>query len=301
MPRIELQTTIPEALSGKRLDQVLSALFPEHSRSRIQSWINAGDVSVNNSVPKQKDKVSAGDIVYISTVTRENDNDIIVINKPAGLVVHPGAGNPKHTLVNALLNHDSALRELPRSGIIHRLDKETTGLMVVARTLTAHTRLVDLLQKREIKREYQALVCGQITAGGTIENNIGRHSRNRIKMAVTNNGKPATTHYRVLKKFSHYSLLQVQLETGRTHQIRVHMAHIKHPVVGDPVYGKHKSVMKGLDEIVREAVSNFKRQALHAWRLGLSHPVSGDEQIFEAPLPTDMQLLLSTLETNDQH
>ncbi len=314
MPKLQLQIIIPEELAGRRLDQALSQLVPEHSRSRIQSWIRAGDVSVNKSTYKQRTEVHNGDIIEINTEINNidkhqaeainltilhEDESLIIINKPAGLIVHPGAGNPNHTLVNALLNFDENLDAIPRAGIIHRLDKDTTGVLVVARTLEAHTSLVDQLQKRDIKRQYQAIVCGQLTSGGSIENKMGRHPKQRIKMAVTNNGKIATTHYRILKKYQHYTHLHVQLETGRTHQIRVHMSHIKHPIVGDPVYGNNKSIRKGVDSSLRDFILNFNRQALHAFSLELTHPESKQEMKFIAELPNDIKSLIDALNSYD--
>jgi 23S rRNA pseudouridine1911/1915/1917 synthase len=314
MSKLELQTTIPKELAGKRLDQALSQLYPEHSRSRIQSWIKSGDVSVNNLNYKQKDEVNSGDVIEINTELNSiekheaeeidlniihEDEAIIIINKPTGLVVHPGAGNPNHTLVNALLNFDANLDMIPRAGIVHRLDKETTGVMVVARTLESHTFLVNQLQERNIKREYQAIVCGQLVAGGTIENNMGRHPVNRIKMAVTNSGKKAVTHYRIIKKFQHYTHLDVQLETGRTHQIRVHMSHIKHPIVGDPVYGNNNSVKKGVNSSLRDIIKNFKRQSLHAYSLELPHPDTGDLIKFNAEIPDDINAVIEALNSYD--
>lgn len=315
MNKFQLQVTVPNELAGKRLDQALAKLCPEHSRSRIQSWIKSGDVSVNNLNYKQRDEVSFGDVIEINTELNSidkclaeaidldiiyEDEAIIIINKPAGLVVHPGAGNPNHTLVNALLHFDDSLDTIPRAGIIHRLDKKTTGVMVVARTLASHTYLVDKLQKREIKREYQAVVCGQLISGGSIENKMGRHPVNRLKMTVTNSGKTAITHYRIINKFQHYTHLDVQLETGRTHQIRVHMSHIKHPIVGDPVYGKNNSIRKGVDSSLRDIIKNFKRQALHACSLGLPHPVSGKIMKFNAELPNDFNTLIKALDSHDQ-
>ncbi|HIM07139.1 MAG: 23S rRNA pseudouridine(1911/1915/1917) synthase RluD [Gammaproteobacteria bacterium] len=315
MSKFQFQITVPDELSGKRLDQALSKLCPEHSRSRIQSWIKSGDVSVNNSNYKQKDEVNFGDVIEINTELNNierheaedidlniihEDDAIIIINKPTGLVVHPGAGNPNHTLVNALLNFDAKLDMVPRAGIVHRLDKETTGVMVVARTLESHTFLVHQLQERNIKREYQTIVCGQLVAGGTIENNMGRHPVNRIKMAVTNSGKKAVTHYRIINKFQHYTHLDVQLETGRTHQIRVHMSYIKHPIVGDPVYGNNNSVKKGVDSPLREIIKNFKRQALHAYSLELPHPITKDKMKFNAVLPNDINSLIEALNSYDQ-
>jgi len=314
MSKFQLQVTVPNELAGKRLDQALSRLCPEHSRSRIQSWIKSDSVSVNNLNYRQKDEVNFGDVIKInaeiSNVDKyqaedidldiiHEDETIIIINKPAGLVVHPGAGNPNHTLVNALLSFDKNLDAIPRAGIVHRLDKDTTGIMVVARTLESHTFLVKKLQKREIKREYQAVVCGQLVAGGSIENNMGRHPVHRTRMAVTNSGKAATTHYRVMKKFQHYTHLHVQLETGRTHQIRVHMSHIKHPIVGDPVYGNNKSIKKGVDPALRDIVKNFKRQALHAFSLELPHPSTGKKMKFIAELPEDIDSLINALNQYD--
>jgi 23S rRNA pseudouridine1911/1915/1917 synthase len=315
MSKLQLQMIVPEELAGKRLDQALSKLCPEHSRSRIQSWIKSGDVRVNNLNFKQRGQVHLGDVIEINTELNSTDkyqaevielniihedDAIIIINKPAGLVVHPGAGNPSHTLLNALLNFDDSLDTVPRAGIIHRLDKETTGIMVVARTPEAHTYLVDKLQKREIKREYQTIVCGQLVAGGSIENKMGRHPVHRVKMAVTNSGKIATTHYRVNKKFQHYTHLDVQLETGRTHQIRVHMSHIKHPIIGDPVYGNNNSIRKGVDLSLRDIIKNFKRQALHAYSLELPHPATGNRMKFNAKLPDDFNSLIEALNTYDQ-
>jgi len=314
MPKLQFQMIIPEDLSGRRLDQALSQLVPEHSRSRIQSWIRDGDVTVNKSTYKQRSEVRTGDVIEIDTDINSidkhqaeaislkilhEDESLIIINKPAGLIVHPGAGNPNHTLVNALLNYDGNLDAIPRAGIIHRLDKDTTGVLVVARTLESHTNLVDQLQKRDIKREYQAVVCGQLTSGGSIENKMGRHPKQRIKMAVTNTGKTATTHYRIIKKYEHYTHLHVQLETGRTHQIRVHMSHIKHPIVGDSVYGNNKSIRKGVGSSLRDVILNFKRQALHAFSLELTHPMDNQKMKFTAELPDDIRSLIDALNEYD--
>lgn len=314
MNKFQLQITVPEELSGKRLDQVIAKLCSEHSRSRIQSWIKSGDVTVNNSNYKQRDHVNFGDVIEIDTEIQSTDSyepedidldivysdkDIIIINKQAGLVVHPGAGNPNHTLVNALLNFDSSLENIPRAGIIHRLDKDTTGIMIVARTPESHTFLVNQLQERNIKREYQAIVCGQLISGGSIENRMGRHPTHRTKMAVTNSGKEAITHYKILKRFQHYTHLHVQLETGRTHQIRVHMSHIKHPIVGDPVYGNHKTIKKEVDSSIRQLIQNFNRQALHAFSLELPHPTTDKIIKFTADVPDDMNSLIETLNQYD--
>ena len=314
MRKIQLKIVIPEKFKGKRLDLALSKLFPEHSRSRIQSWIKAGEVEVNNSKYKQRNVVNSGDIIKINTTLKSidkhqaehidldvihEDKAIIILNKPAGLVVHPGAGNQKHTLVNALLHFDEKLDVLPRAGIIHRLDKDTTGIMIIARTIESYTYLVNELQKRNIKRNYKAIICGQLVAGGVIENKIGRHPVHRTKMAVTDKGKLATTHYRIIKKFQHYTYLDIQLGTGRTHQIRVHMNNEKHPIIGDPLYGKNTFIKKGIDASLREFIKNFKRQALHAYNLEFTHPISKKIISLKAELPDDMNNLIKILEMYD--
>ena len=314
MRKIQLEIVIPEKFKGKRLDLALSKLFPEHSRSRIQSWIKAGEVDVNNSKYKQRNVVNSGDIIKINTTLKSidkhqaehigldvihEDKAIIILNKPAGLVVHPGAGNQKHTLVNALLHFDEKLDVLPRAGIIHRLDKDTTGIMIIARTIESYTYLVNELQKRNIKRNYKAVICGQLVAGGVIENKIGRHPVHRTKMAVTDKGKLATTHYRIIKKFQHYTYLDIQLGTGRTHQIRVHMNNEKHPIIGDPLYGKNTFIKKGIDASLREFIKNFKRQALHAYNLEFTHPISKKIISLKAELPDDMNNLIKILEMYD--
>ena len=314
MRKIQLEIVIPEKFKGKRLDLALSKLFPEHSRSRIQSWIKAGEVEVNNSKYKQRNVVNSGDIIKINTTLTSidkhqaehidldvihEDKAIIIINKPAGLVVHPGAGNQKHTLVNALLHFDEKLDVLPRAGIIHRLDKDTTGIMIIARTIESYTYLVNELQKRNIKRNYKAIICGQLVAGGVIENKIGRHPVHRTKMAVTDKGKLATTHYRIIKKFQHYTYLDIQLGTGRTHQIRVHMNNEKHPIIGDPLYGKNTFIKKGINASLREFIKNFKRQALHAYNLEFTHPISKKIISLKAELPDDMNNLINILEMHD--
>ena len=314
MKKIELEITIPKELDGKRLDVALSELLPEYSRSKIQSWIKAGEVGVNNLNHRQRDVVNADDIIKINTVPKNTDKDqaeaidlnviheddeIIIINKQAGLVVHPGAGNQRHTLVNALLHFDKNLDVLPRAGIVHRLDKDTTGIMIIARTIKSHTHLVNELQKRNIKRNYRALICGQLIAGGTIENKIGRHPVQRTKMTVTDKGKLAITHYKIVKKFQHYSYLDIQLDTGRTHQIRVHMNSINHPVIGDPMYGKNSFLKKGIETSLRDHIKNFKRQALHAYSLELIHPKIKKLVNYKAEMPDDMKNLIKILEKND--
>tara|TARA_B100000929_G_scaffold278446_2_gene254702 strand:+ start:1188 stop:2132 length:945 start_codon:yes stop_codon:yes gene_type:complete len=314
MEKIELETVVPKELGGERLDLVLSKLFPKYSRSKIQSWIKVGEVTVNNSNYKQRNAVNCGDIIKINTTLRNvvkdraepidlnvihEDNETIIINKPAGLVVHPGAGNQAHTLVNALLNFDKKLESIPRAGIIHRLDKDTTGIMIIARTIESHTFLVEELRQRNIKRNYRAIICGQLVAGGTIENKIGRHPTRRTKMAVTSKGKLATTHFKIIKKYQHYTYLDIQLGTGRTHQIRVHMNSIKHPIIGDPLYGKNTFIKKGIQASLRECIKNFRRQALHAYNLEFTHPSQRKMVHYKAGLPNDMKKLIKALEIDD--
>ncbi len=305
---------VPDHLNGERLDKVLSELLPDYSRSRLQQWIKQGLVTVDDEARRPRDKVYAGDLITfqreealaqleegdwqpqaIHFETVYEDEQIIVVNKPVGLVVHPGAGNPEGTLVNALLHHTPALARLPRAGIVHRLDKETSGLLVVARTLEAHTSLVEQLQARAFEREYRAIVYGVLTAGGTVDAPIGRHPRQRTRQAVVNGGKEAVTHYRVLERFRAHSFIKCMLETGRTHQIRVHMAHLHHPLVGDPLYGGRLKIPAGATPLLAEALRGFKRQALHAMRLGLTHPATGEFMSWEAPLPADMERLLEIL------
>lgn len=313
---VQLAATIPDELAGKRLDQALAQLFPEHSRSRLQQWLKDNQITIDGKCLKAKDKVWGGEQIAINAalpsaelpwqaqaialdITYE-DEALLVINKPAGIVVHPAAGNWEGTLVNALLHHIPELANLPRAGLIHRLDKDTSGLLVIAKTLTAHTALTKQLQARTVKREYAALVCGQIIAGGTIDAPIGRHSRQRKQMAVIETGKPAVTHYRVEERFRAHTLLKVNLETGRTHQIRVHMASIFHPVFGDMTYGGRLQLPKGASEELAAALRHFKRQALHARSLGLIHPVNNEYIEWTSSLPDDF-LQLVTLLRKDLH
>ncbi|MGH8274831.1 MAG: 23S rRNA pseudouridine(1911/1915/1917) synthase RluD [Gammaproteobacteria bacterium] len=299
-----------ENLAGLRLDQALARALPEYSRTRIRRWIEDGEVTVEGAPARPRDKLRAGDRVVLTArlepVVADRpepialdvvhaDRALLVVNKPAGLVVHPGAGNPRGTLVNALLHYAPELATLPRAGLVHRLDKDTTGLLVVARTTGAHAALVAALERHELHREYLALVRGEVVAGETIEAPIGRHPTARTKMAVVDRGREAVTHTRVAERLHGYTLLAVTLETGRTHQIRVHLAHRGMPIVGDPVYGGRFGPPAGLTVEAREALTSFRRQALHARRLAFTHPATGAALDFEAPLPADFAELLAVL------
>ena len=311
MPQtIHLSVCIPESMRGRRLDQALAELVPDYSRSRLQQWIRAGQVMLDDRLPKTREIVQGGEQVRIDAeVAVETaseaqaipldvvyeDDDLLVINKPPGLVVHPAAGNPDGTLLNALLHHAPDLAALPRAGIVHRLDKDTSGLMMVARNLAAHTRLVADLQARDIRREYLAIVNTVLTAGGEVDAPIGRHPVDRKRMAVVSGGKPAVTHYRVVERFRAHTLVRLRLETGRTHQIRVHMAHIHCPVTGDPVYGGRLRQPRGAGDSLRAVLQGFRRQALHAQRLAFRHPGSGEPVSWEVPVPADMQELIEAL------
>lgn len=302
---------LPPDLAGLRLDQALARLLPQYSRSRLQGWIDAGAVQVDGRQLRVRDKVVGGEKVIIEArveaevrVTAEEipldivfkDRALLVINKPAGLVVHPGAGNAAHTLQNALLAFDPKLAVVPRAGIVHRLDKDTSGLLVVARTPEVHTALVAAISEREIERHYIALCTGVMTAGGTVDEPIGRHRSHRTRMAVRGDGRPAVTHYRVMKRFRSHTLVRAELETGRTHQIRVHFAHIGYPLVGDPDYGGRRRLPAGASPELVAALAGFRRQALHAARLKLEHPVSGKEMEWEVPIPADFAGLVGVLE-----
>jgi len=306
-----LSARVAPEQAGRRLDQVVSELFGDYSRSRLQRWIRAGRLTLDGRSCRTREKVRGGEEVRLQPLLETEvrarpqaialdilyeDEQLLVVDKPAGLVVHPAVGNPDGTLLNALLHHAPALEQLPRGGIVHRLDKETSGLLVVAKTLPAQTALVTQLQARTVKREYLALAQGLITAGGTIDQPIGRHPVQRVRMAVHPAGRPAITHYRVLQRFRAHSYLQVNLETGRTHQIRVHLAFIHHPLLGDPQYGGRLRLPAGASEALREGLRQFRRQALHARRLALQHPASGQAMAWEAPLPADMQALLRLLQ-----
>ncbi|WP_110674047.1 23S rRNA pseudouridine(1911/1915/1917) synthase RluD [Salinicola sp. RZ23] len=301
---------IPEHLAGRRLDQAAAEMFPEFSRERLKSWIQQGELSLDGRTARPKDKVFGGERLALDaqleaetrweaqdiplTIVHEDDA-VVVIDKPAGLVVHPAAGNPDGTLLNALLHHFPALAGIPRAGIVHRLDKDTTGLMMVAKTLEAQTALVEQLQARSVSREYDAIVVGTMTAGGTVDAPIGRHPKDRQRQAVTAGGKPAVTHYRVQERFRGHTHVRCRLETGRTHQIRVHLAHVRYPLVGDPVYGGRLKLPAGAGESLKTLLRDFPRQALHAHKLRFTHPVSGDTVECRAPLPDDIFLLLDAL------
>ncbi len=315
----ELYYVLPDEAMGQRLDQVLAGLCPQFSRSQLQKWIKSGDVLLNNKPAKTRDKVLGGEEVIVKPVLIEQtfdqpenialdivfeDEHLLVINKPAGLVVHPGAGNLNGTLVNGLLAHNPQQKHLPRAGIVHRLDKDTTGLMMVAKTLEAHTALVNQLQAREVKREYLALVSGEVIAGSTIEANIGRHPRDRKKMTVhqingvNSGGKTAITHYRVEQRLLKHTLLRVSLKTGRTHQIRVHLAWKHMPIVGDKTYGGRTRVPAKLDEALRLAIQKFPRQALHATQLTIEHPATGELVSWQVDMPDDMKKLTTLLQAD---
>jgi len=313
----ELTAQVPFSMSGLRFDQAASELFPDFSRSRLQSWIKDGQLKINGVIGKPKDKVIGGETLDLNAeleaqgdwqpeeITLDivhEDDDLLIINKQAGLVVHPAAGNYTGTLVNALLNHIPELINLPRAGIVHRLDKETTGLMVVAKTLEAHTDLVAQLADRTVSREYEAVAVGAMTGGGTVNAPMGRHPIHRKLMAVlSQGGKRAVTHYRVATRFPHHTHIKVKLETGRTHQIRVHMAHIGFALVGDKTYGKSFKIPKGANANLIEALKAFPRQALHAAKLGLEHPGTGEYTEWTAPIPEDFKGLLAALKSGYEH
>ena len=307
---------VPEQFAGQRLDAALARMFPDYSRSRLQQWIRDGQVLLDGKVVKPRTKLAGDEMLELNIQLESQpdelqpqdipldivfeDEDIIVLNKPAGLVVHPAAGHADGTLVNALLFFDAELARVPRAGIVHRLDKDTTGLMVVARNLRAHKHLVEELQQRTVQREYQAVVQGVITAGGAVDAPVGRHSRDRIRMCVRDDGKPATTHYRVITRFREHTHVQLKLESGRTHQIRVHMQHIRHPIIGDPVYGGRQRIPPQADNELIEQLRAFRRQALHAFRLSLAHPQSGKPLSWRLPLPDDMLQLLAILQKDKE-
>ena len=307
---VQRSFSIPPERAGQRLDQAVAAMLPDFSRSRLKGWIESGDIQVDGERRRPRDKVAGGEKVTLEAVLQvgaavaaqaipldlaHEDRHLFVVNKPAGLVVHPGAGNPDRTLVNALLALDPELGALPRAGIVHRLDKDTSGLLIVARTLPAHTVLVRMLAERAVHREYEAVCRGVMTAGGTIDAPIDRHPVDRVRMAVRDGGREAVSHYRVIRRYRAHTHVRVQLETGRTHQIRVHLAHVGFPLVGDRVYGGRLALPRGATEDLRSALRSFPRQALHAAGLQFVHPVSGRPVDCRAALPADMRDLLSAL------
>ena len=315
MPQtVEAQQRVPISLAGSRLDQAAAELFADHSRERLKGWIKAGALTVDGRPGKPKDKMAGGEWLELVATPEEEtrfeaedipldivheDDEVLIIDKPAGLVVHPAAGNPDGTLLNALLHHCPSLAAVPRAGIVHRLDKDTTGLMVVAKTLAAQTALVEQLQARTMSREYDAVCVGVMTSGGTVDAPIGRHPKDRKRQAVHPSGKPAVTHYRVVERFRTHTHVRCRLETGRTHQSRVHLAHRRFPLVGDPVYGGRLKLPAGASEELKTLLREFPRQALHARKLAFLHPASGEAVEFRAPLPDDLLLLIDYL--RDDH
>lgn len=307
---INQSTVIPAEHAGYRLDKSLALIWPDFSRMWLKRWIESGQIQVNGAKSTPKVRVKGGEDITLNATLEDTqtlkaqdiplkivfeDEQILVIDKPNNLVVHPGAGNPDGTLVNALLHHDPALAKLPRAGIVHRIDKNTTGLLVIAKTLTAHNALIKQLQARTLKREYDAIVLGEMISGGTIREPIGRHPRNRLKMAVIPGALEAITHYRITKKYPHFTHLTVNLETGRTHQIRVHCAYLGFPIIGDQTYLTRRVIPKGINAELYSFLVNFTRQALHAKSLTLIHPTTGNEKTFQSALPADMQQLLLLL------
>jgi len=304
------QAVVPDGAAGRRFDAVLAELFPEFSRSRLAEWIKSGDALLDGAPARPRDPVRGGEAVSLQVVLETQthavaqeiplevlyeDEQVFVIDKPAGLVVHPGAGNPDGTLVNALLHRDPALSALPRAGIVHRLDKDTSGVMVVARTVQAQTALVEQLSARQVHRQYLAVVVGALVSGGTANAAIDRHPRDRLKMAVREDGRDAVTHYRLRERFRAHTALECRLETGRTHQIRVHMAHLKHPIIGDPLYGGALKLPRGATEELVAELRDFKRQALHAETLEFAHPITGEPVRASAPVPVDLKRLMDAL------
>jgi 23S rRNA pseudouridine1911/1915/1917 synthase len=314
-PAIQHELIMPNELAGLRLDQALAKLLPSYSRTQIKEWIETNAVQMDGQIVKGKTRVSGGEAIHISASLKlqpaweaqpihlpiiHEDEAIIIINKPAGLVVHPGAGNLNNTLLNALLHHAPALQTLPRAGILHRIDKNTTGLLVIAKTSEALRDLSLQLKNHDLQREYQAIVNGDMISGGKVDAPIGRHPLQRKRMAIVETGKHAVTHYRIAEKFRGFTHLSLHLETGRTHQIRVHMTFIRHPIVGDPAYGGRLRLVKGLSPDSIQFLREFKRQALHAYALSFTHPLTGEPVRFEAELPTDMQELINILKAESK-
>ncbi len=315
MNRIERRLRVPDELGGRRLDQAAATLLPEFSRSRLKTWIDAGHLTIGGAGAKARTLLKGGEELVLDTEIEpaveiapealplkivHADEAVLIVDKPVGLVVHPGAGNRSGTLQNALLHRYPELAVLPRAGLVHRLDKDTSGLLVVARTLESHTVLSAAIERRAIRRTYQAICQGALTGGGSIDAPIGRHRRERTKMAVVGDGRPARTHYRILERFRAHTHVEVELETGRTHQIRVHMAHIRAPLLGDPAYGGRPKLPPGASEEVREALQGLRRQALHASRLAFTHPTTGAPLSFESVLPDDLARVLAVLRADAQ-
>ncbi|NGO89140.1 MAG: 23S rRNA pseudouridine(1911/1915/1917) synthase RluD [Halomonas sp.] len=312
---VEATQRVPATLAGARLDQAAAELFSDYSRERLKAWINAGELTVDGAQAKPKAKLHGHEVLALHATIEEDtrfapqdialdivyeDDDVMVVNKPAGMVVHPAAGNPDGTLLNALLFHHPSLAEVPRAGIVHRLDKDTTGLMMVAKTLPAQTALVEQLQARTVSRQYDAVVLGKPVSGSTIDAPIGRHPKDRKRQAVTASGKPAVTHFRVVERFRAHTHVRCQLETGRTHQIRVHMSHARFPLVGDPLYSGRAKLPPGAVGPLKEILREFPRQALHARQLSFVHPVSGETLTFKAELPDDLLMLLDYLREDSE-
>jgi len=307
---LEHRLELPPSPGGLRLDLALSQALSQYSRSRLAGWIKAGDVQVDGRLVRPRETMYGGESVVVRAQAVADDRvepqamkiavvyqdrHVMVVDKPVGLVVHPGAGNRDRTLQNGLLAMDPALAAVPRAGIVHRIDKDTSGLLVVARTIEAHAPLVEALRLHAVQREYLALCVGKLTGGGSIDRAIGRHRTDRLRMTVRADGRPAVTHYRLVERFAHHSLLRVSLETGRTHQIRVHMAHLGHPLVGDPLYGGRRQLTSDTSAAQRAALKGFGRQALHAARLSFDHPVTGKPVDVSAPLPADFEALLAVM------
>ena len=309
-----LKVFIPERMIDQRIDVALSEMLPEYSRSKVAAWIKSGDALINNKTFKPKDKVIGNETVLLKLTQKDNnhwrpeklnlnilfeDDDIIIINKPSGLVTHPGAGNWSGTLANALLYYDSNLSNIDRAGIVHRLDKNTSGLMVVAKNIKSQKFLVEQLQTHSVEREYSAIVYGHMISGGTINEPIGRDSKDRVKQTVMANGKEAITHYRAIDRFKSHTHVKAILETGRTHQIRVHLSYLGHPLIGDPTYGGRVRFPKKASQELKDGLINCQRHALHSKKLTLIHPLTGKSMSWKADLPKDMQELLSILRSYD--
>jgi 23S rRNA pseudouridine1911/1915/1917 synthase len=313
MTLLRHEAPVPLTAAGRRFDQTLAEMFPQYSRSRLSAWVKAGAVLLDGQKVAPRQLLHGGELVVLTAELeneveaapedialdiRYEDDDLLVLNKPAGLVVHPGAGNSAGTLLNALLHHDPKLAELPRGGIVHRLDKDTSGLMVVAKSIAAHTALVAMLSRHDVHRQYEAIVLGTLVSGGTVDEPIGRHHHDRLKQGVRtveDGGKEAVTHYRIRERFRSHSLLQCTLETGRTHQIRVHMAYLEHPLLGDQLYGNGLRLPRGASPALIDALRGFRRQALHAEKLAFVHPITGQDMAFESARPPDQDALIVAL------